>query len=187
MPDNNVPDSLLIPTTYVYDIENIDNIDIGLKNFLVQLTTTVNTMAVALNMKDTGYYVTNEMVNSQSYFNTVNDVPVLGGEPRPVYRKVINFGALPNAAIKSVAHGIQNIVVGAPPTSFRFTRIYGCASAPGGGGVFPQFIPIPYASTNSLAESIEMDVTYINVRIRTGSDRSAFTTCYVVLEYVKES
>jgi len=192
MADYNLPDSALVPTTQVYDIEEIEGLSEGLRNFLVQLTSTVNHLSLILNMKDTGYYTLNEFANSQYFYPlevpaaTYNTIQ----EPRPVYRKVINFGALPNTALKSVAHGIQGIVPSTGlPTTFRFTRIYGCATKPGSVAppVTAQFIPIPYVSTNSLAEGIEIDVTATNVRIRTGSDRSAYTSTFVILEYVKES
>ena len=180
MPDFNLPDSALVPTTQVYDIEELEISTPGLKEFLVQLTQTVNSLSLILNMKDTGYYTLSEFANSQYYFPvevppaTYNTIQ----EPRPVYRKVVNFGALPNAATTTVAHGIQGI-----DANFRFTRIYGCASDP----IALNYIPIPYASTVAAANNIELDVTAVNVRIRTGTNRSAFTSTFVILEYVKES
>ena len=180
MPDFNVPDSALIPTTEIYQIEELEANE-SIKNFLTDLTQNVNNIALIMNMKDTGYYVTNEIANSQSYFNASGNTLVTGTEPRPVYRTVVWWNQpLPNAATATMAHGIQGIT---PATSFRFTRIYGCATDP----AIPEFIPIPYSSTVAAANNIEISANATVVTIRTGVDRTRFTSAFIVLEYVKES
>lgn len=182
MPDFNLPDSLLIPTTEIYNFEELEIENESLKEFLVQLTQTVNALSLAVNMKDTGYYFPSEIANSQYYFTASGNTLTNQEEPRPVFRKVVFWNQpLPNAALATMAHGIQGI--NPPPTTFRFTRIYGCATDPAG----PQFIPIPYVSTTAIANNIEIDVTATQVRIRTGSNRTNFTSAFIVLEYVKES
>ncbi len=64
--------------------------------------------------------------------------------------------------------------------SYKFTRIYGTTSDLTG----KIYLPIPYA-TSTAADIIELyvDATYINITV--GKDRSAFTTTYVVVEYVE--
>lgn len=85
----------------------------------------------------------------------------------------INFGTLPNTGTKSVAHNIP-ITVGV-----TFTRIYATASDTAGS----LYIPIPFVETTG--NEIQIDVDATNVNITTTSDRTNFTICYVVLEYIK--
>ena len=59
------------------------------------------------------------------------------------------------------------------------TKIYGTATDAAGNG-----IPIPYPS-NTANANIEINVDLTNVNITTAIDYSAFTTTYVVLEYLK--
>ncbi len=101
---------------------------------------------------------------------------------RQVFRKVIAFGALPNAGTKSVAHGIDTLPQDLPNNyiGFSFTRIYATATDP----VNELYIPIPYAS-NVAANVIEINVDATNVNITTASNKTAYTITYVVLEYIK--
>ena len=93
---------------------------------------------------------------------------------RDVYRKVIDFGALPNTATTSVAHGISF------DASSTLTHLYAAATDP----VNFIYLPIPYASP-TLANNIEIYLDATNVNIITGSNRAAFTICYVVIEWLK--
>jgi len=167
-----------VPTTNVWDVSRLYEVDVKspeFKELLVRLYQNINIISLTLNIKDSGYYVLNEFVNGQLFFpNTA-----LGATPstplfRQVYRKVINFGALPAAGTKSVAHTI------AISNTFIFTRIYATASDPVG----LTYIPIPYASP-VLANNIEINVDATNVNITVGSNRSNYTICYVILEYIK--
>lgn len=134
-----------------------------------------------INIKENGNYQNSELLTAQQWFSTS-----AAGQPyktRYTYRMVVDFGALPNTATKSVAHGILGIDPGgAVNSSFLFTRIYGCASNQAAAA--EQFIPIPYASTTALANQIEIWVDPTNVNIRTGANYAAYTA-YCVLEYLK--
>lgn len=88
-----------------------------------------------------------------------------------IYRKVIDFGELPNAGSKSVAHGVADIV--------RFTRVCGIATDAAG-----QNLPLPMVSANG-ANNIYLAVGNARVTIQTASDRSNFTWCYITLEYLR--
>jgi len=168
-----------VPLLDVFDDQLIRQLDPDseqFKEFLTRLRTNINNIAIALNTKDTGFYVTQSFVNGQVFFPN----PSLGSSTpqqptyRQVYRKVINFGTLPNAATTSVAHGITTTA------AFTFTRIYGCATNPN-----TSFIPLPYASP-TLNKNIELNADATNVNITTGIDRTAYTTTYVVLEYINQ-
>ncbi len=92
---------------------------------------------------------------------------------QPLYQKTIACGALPNAAEKSVDHGIANIDV--------VTRVYGIAineSEPRNS------FPLPFAST-ILDASMFVYGNKTKIVLGTGRDRTGFTQSYVTIEYTK--
>jgi hypothetical protein len=169
-----------VVTTSVWDPATIpQNLDPVLKELFIRMYQNLNLMANVLNVKDTGFYTNQfETINGQQFFaNPVNTSATNAKAiQRPVYRTTINFGALPNAGVKSVAHniGITN------PSIFTFTRIYGAASDTTGR----TYIPLPFASP-VLNENIKLDVDAVNVNITTGINRTNYNVCYIVLEYIK--
>jgi tetrahydrodipicolinate N-succinyltransferase len=168
---------VFLPLTSIFDPESpsqIENLDPQIKNFIISSTHNYNNIANVLNIKETGYYVTTEILNSQVWFKNTLTTP--DQSPfRNAYRLVVNFGALPNATTKIVAHNIANFNAGIA----SWTRIYATATNSTGAG-----IPIPYASS-VLNENIIISVDDTNIYITTAIDYSAFTTTYVVLEYLK--
>lgn len=165
-----------VPTTNVWDPREIYEVDItsmAFKELLVRLYQNLNNISINLNLKDTGYYVQEEFVNSQQFFEnpTVVSTKPQDAVFRQVFRKVIDFGALPNTGVKTVAHNI------APTSSYSFTRIYGTASDQTG----LNYIPLPYAGANP----IELSVDATNVIVTTTSNRTNFNVTYIVLEYLK--
>lgn len=178
-----IPDQLnfgsFVPTTYIWDVAQLQQIDVtspAFKELLVRLYQNINNIAISLNTRDAGYYVLQEFLNGQVYFPDPTLVPTTTTPVvRQVFRFVVNFGALPNAGTKSVAHGL------AVTTDWTFTRIYATAS----DTTNRVYIPIPYASP-TLANNVELYVDSTNVTIVTGSNRSSFDTTYVVLEYIKQ-
>ena len=169
---------LFVPTTNVWDVARLEEVNVNspeFKELLIRLYQNINTISIALNWKETGFFVQQEFVIGSVYFanplltDTTPQTPTL----RQVFRIVVNFGALPVAALKSVPHGLT-ITPG-----FTFTRIFATATNPSNS-----FIPIPYASTTG--DTIEINVDAVNVNIITTSNRSAFTTTYCILEYIKQ-
>ena len=168
-----------VPTTNIWDVSQFIDKKLdedALKELLVRLYQNLNVISLSLNSRDAGFYIQQEFVNGQLYFSnpaldsSTSTKPVL----RQVFRTVVNFGALPNTGTKSVLH---NIVITQP---FTFTRIYATASDQAG----MTYIPIPYASASG-ADNIEINVDQFDVNITTASDRTNYTTTYVVLEYIK--
>ncbi len=174
MPLNN-EHGLFVPTTNVWDVyqANIDNPE--LVELLVRLYQNINNLAIVLNLKDSGLYYPTEFVNGQIFFPNPDNSSATETNPsqRQVYRQLIIFGALPNAAAKSVAH---NIVVSSQTT---FTRIYATAS----DTTDELYIPLPYVDAGG--NNIALDVDDTNVTITTSSDRTNFNVCYVILEYLQ--
>lgn len=166
-----------VPTTQVWDVARFYQVDVESREFkelLVRMYQQINLIATVLNVKESGIYPLQEFVTSMQWFEdpALNSSTALQPELRPVIRKVIDFGTLPNTGTKSVAHGITIT----PAT--RFTRIYGVASDPS-----TSFIPLPYASP-TLVNNIELNVDAVNVNVITGSNRTAYTTTYIILEFI---
>jgi hypothetical protein len=170
--------SAKIPTTSVWDPSTIpQNIDPILKELFIRMYQNLNLMANVLNVADIGFYNNQyEFVNGQQYFaNPANNSSTqTNAIQRPVFRTVVNFGALPNAGIKSVAHNIPF------NGAFSATRIYGAASDTTG----LTYIPLPFASP-TLNQNIQLDLDANNINITTGINRTNYNLCYVVIEILK--
>jgi hypothetical protein len=136
--------------------------------------------ASILNVKENGQYETQEYLTAQQWFNT----STAGLTKRYTFRKVIDFGALPNASAKSVAHGLV-LDDGANPSTWFFTKIYATAYDPSIGA--EKIISIPYYDIVgvAIANPIGIFGDQTNVTITTTSNRTNFTRCYVTLEYMK--
>jgi hypothetical protein len=166
------PTGLFVPTTQSWDISDIPQ-ELSkeqLKELLVRLYQNLNTIALVLNRKESAYYPLNQdFVTSAQYFPNATTPTQF----RSVVRTVIDFGALPNTATKNVAHNINF------NRNYTLTRFYGAATDSTG----LNYIPLPYAST-VLANSIELSLTGANVVVTTGSNRSNFNRCIIVIEYL---
>lgn len=172
MARSQITNSSLVPLTLIWDVARLQSVDVNSKEFkelLVRLYQYINSVAIALNDKDAGFYMLSEFVTGKQFFPNPS---YSSQQNRGAYRTVINFGALPNASTKSVPHYI-------PITSEVSTiEIYGSATDPS-----TSFIPLPYSSATNPVE-LYMDAT--NINIITVSDMTAYTTCYVVIEYLKQ-
>lgn len=171
IPDQTANTGSFIQTTQVWDIGALYDVQVSspeFKDLLVRLYQQVNNVALAVNLKDTGYYMTQEFVNGQQYFSTTNNPNTL----RSVFRLVVNTGAL-GPGVNTTAHGLT---IGA---TWSFTRIYGTATDIAGGN----FFPLPWASAAG-ATNIELAVGNANIVI-TNNSGLTFATSYVVLEYIK--
>lgn len=174
----NLPVGSQVPTTAVMDVTNLAGKDLAsreFKEFIIRLTQRLNDIAIVVNNKESSLYSQNEYYISNQYFPdpALNSTTARKPTLRGVFRKVIDFGALPNTATKSVAHGIDL------SANTIFTHLYAAATNPG-----VSYLPIPYASP-VLANTIALDVDAVNINITTGSNRTAYTTVYIVLEYIK--
>lgn len=89
---------------------------------------------------------------------------------KTLYRKVINFGVLPNATTKSVAHGLSNISFVKSEGMYSYDDSSLCSVIPNGN----IDDPIRYWITNS------------SIVVSTLSDKRVFTKCYFILYYTKK-
>lgn len=91
-----------------------------------------------------------------------------------LYRKTINFGALPNNTTKQIDHNITNIS--------RIVNLHGTA-------VFSDSstMTLPYVNIANLVYCVNLNVDNASrINIVTGMDRSE-ATAYITLEYTKTS
>lgn len=135
-------------------------------------------MATAINIREIGWHLDEEVLTGKAFIPTENTLSdgYTSQQFRQVLRKVIDFGELPNATTKQVEHGI-NI-----NENFTLVQFYGSATDPS----TLVGLPIPYANPTALNQSISLDYDSTYVIIGTGIDRTNYTRCYVVIEYLQE-
>lgn len=169
-----------LETTQVYILDPSKS---SSQEFTTNLRNNLNKIVLALNTKDSGYYPQEEILSGQLFFpDYANFVSSTGGniQYRPIYRKVIDTGTLPNTGTSTTAHGIAFYPALPNPTTFRTTRIYGSAT----DQATHTMIPLPYASP-TLNQNISVYVDTTNVYITTGINRTNFTLSQIVIEYIK--
>lgn len=105
-------------------------------------------------------------------YSTKEKMVGLWTDNRPLYQKTIDFGALPNATTKSVAHGISN------PDYISFVSAVGKNSS-------NAFAPIPMTNTLALNQQVQIYFDTTNINIRTAVDYSAWSVCKVTIQYTK--
>lgn len=151
----------------------------GIRDFVLKRERLTSSI---LNVKEIGQYETIELLNAQQWFST--EVPTAPRKTRYAFRKVIDFGTLPNTSTKSVAHGLT-LDDGVNPSTWFFTRITATAYDPTRGA--EKIISIPYydIAGAGVSNPINLNGDQTNVNITTTSNRTNFTRCYVVLEYLK--
>lgn len=141
------------------------------KGFLVEQLKKISN---AVNAREIGFFLEEELLSGKSLGRPAN-ISGQSDQFRSVFRKVVDFGALPNAALKSVAHGINF------DANFTLVAFWAAATDPSGFSA----IPIPYA-TETANGDIELSMDATNINITTSIDYSAYTRCLVTVEYAKE-
>lgn len=171
-----------LPTTDSNDSQLIYNLDLQseeFREFLVQLRTNLQNITTYLNKKVHGEFSLSEQVSGKQYFPRNPAATNVGQSSqinRQGYFKTINFGPLPNATTISIAHNISF------DTNYTLIHAYGGATNPTAGML--SYIPINFSSP-VLNENIKLQIDATNVNITTAMDYSAYTLCYVVIEYLK--
>ena len=158
---------LYIPTTQVWDQGTIPGADPEDSNeMVVRLHQNINSIATALNLKDSGYYNTGmPFISGQQFFPNpaLNSTTADVADYRPTFRLVIDFGSYLGVT-KTVPHGITI------DNAVTFTRIYGTANNTN----TLVYNPLPNPTNN-------ITVTNTNVII-TGA--GVYNVVYVILEYM---
>ncbi len=164
-----------VPINSVYDVDVIQGLNINskeFKDFLVRLRQDTNGIAISVNGRDGGFFGIGEYnTGTQLYPNAADPTNY-----RTIIRTVVDFGALPNAAIKAVNH---NINPGTGTTAnYIFTKVFATASDTTG---------LTYFSLNymDIAGNIAvLTATQTQVVIETNFNATNYNQCVVILEYI---
>ena len=148
---------------------SIDFPDVDSPNFKETLSLDRKRIADAINTKEGALYSLKEQSTFQQYYTV--DQPY---KFRNVYRTVVNFGALPNAGVKTLAHGIPF------NSQYRITRLYGASTDP----INLRYIPLPFVS-NAPANAISLELDGTNIIVASGINRNNYTSTSIVIEYTK--
>lgn len=171
IPNQKINTGLYVGTTSVWEINKLGSADVNTEEYrllLVRLAQNLNSYALALNAKESGYYDTQEFVTGQQFFSTD---PTNIGKLRFSFRLVLNVGAL-GASTTTVPHGL------AIDANWTFTRMYGTAS----DNIGFNYYPIPYAGAAGAYIGLVANATNVVIDNNSGV---VFTSCIVVLEYLK--
>lgn len=117
--------------------------------------------------------VNTNQINSNTY-STNETVIGIWVNNKPIYRKVIDFGALPNNTSKIINHNIENIE--------EFVSVKGIAHVT----TTDSFYSMPFAGTPVTFSGaiVAVRATLTELTVSTTNDRST-DTAYVILEYTK--
>ena len=89
-----------------------------------------------------------------------------------LYEKTVDFGALPNTTIKSVAHGISDLK----------DIVYISAVTKNGSN---QFASIPITNVLTVDQQVQIYLDATNINIKSGANYSAWSGCMVTIQYTK--
>lgn len=121
----------------------------------------------------TGANATITLNAEPDYSTSEVDTKVKWIDGKTIYRKTIDFGALPNATGKTVAHGISGLA--------KVIKMEGYAK--NSNNVFQM---LPYVPTHSgYLTNVHTDLT--NIEMQSVGDLSGYTECYITLYYTKSS
>jgi len=126
-----------------------------------------------INTKDTAIYDYEEIFTSQQWYAGQEQ-----NEQKMIYRKVIDFGALPAAGTKSVAHNLNKDITGATipiNANWDFIKIR-----------LKAFDPASVTWFANLGHFCSVSVSALNVLVQVQTNLSAFTQSEVILEYTKQ-
>jgi hypothetical protein len=136
-----------------------------------KISATVQNIANEVTANNMQSVTSNAVAISNSFTTTEQKTGGTWTDGKPIYRKVIDFGALPNAGDKSVNHNISNLN--------KMISIKGTSA----NGI--QVFPIPFVNPSGIQYQIAIFTTVTQITIRTGYDRRDFTNTRIILEYTK--
>jgi len=172
IPDVRQNTGSFVQQTPVFDVSRIYEVNVNsdeFKELIVTLAQQINNISIVLNNKESGYFLTEEFVTSALFYNPASSNQL---ELIPEFRLTINIGSL-GAGVTTVAHGLPITA------SWKFVDIYGTAN----DSIGFNYYPLPFSSAVG-ATNIELRVNGTNVIITNNSGIN-FTSCNVVLEYIK--
>jgi hypothetical protein len=178
IPNQTTNTGLFVGTTDVWEVSRLQDIDVNSQEFkllLTRLYQNINSISLALNLKESAYYLNTPFVTGKVFFPTPGTNQ---NNLRQDQRMVFNIGALP-PGVTTVPHGLPiiNLTGGPPVTTWTGTRLYGTAT----DTTTPQFYSIPFAGAGGTYISVIPNGT--NVVIDNGT-AVTFQQCIIVFEYL---
>ena len=125
--------------------------------------------ATGINFREIGWMIDREVITGKNFIPGTSSSS--NQAFRTVFRKVVDFGALPDTTTKAVAHGITNDI--------NFTLIDSWASAT--DPVAFKDITFGFGGT-----VVYLIIDGPDVKITTTADYTNYTRCNVVIEYMLE-
>ncbi len=147
-------------------------------DFRLQLRKYLNNIAIALNSKENGFYLEDETPTAGLFIPIATPKSSANVKFRPMFRTVVDFGALPNNTTKTVPHGIITT------EDFSIIKLQGGATEPGVSTINSALALPADGIPNNARVSLEIDAT--DVIIKTSMNRSSYTRTFIVIEYIKE-
>ncbi len=131
----------------------------------------------AINIRTIGWLLDEELLSGQQFIPSNPTALIQGTAPqfRSVLRKVVDFGALPNAGLKQVPHGVTF------DSNFTLIRLFASATDP----TALTAISIDHAAL-ILNQNINIFLDSTNINITTAFNFSTYTRCFVFIEYIQE-
>lgn len=117
--------------------------------------------------------IVSQISNFAKYSTSETDTGQKWIDGKTIYRKVIDFGALPNSTIKSVNHNISGL---------SFVTLLSAIVYQSSGTQSWQMLN--FASSVGVEQTIRIFCNTTQVTIGTGTDRTSFKA-YVIMEYTK--
>ena len=156
--------------TGVVDSAMSSSSDYPVKNKVIQaaLNAKQDTVTAGVGLSKSGATLTNEAM----IFSTSEKRVGTWIDGKPLYQKVVSFGALPNASNKNVAHGISNLKQVLLCIAMTMESSGTCAQ-------------LPYVNNSQLNKCINYTIDRTNITVSTAADRSTFVTTYFTLVYTK--
>lgn len=115
-----------------------------------------------------------QKVNQKQYGKKYSTTEQLTGDVwidgKPIYRKTISLGTLPNATNKTVAHGITGL-----------DSVISMSGIAQSGTIY---LTLPYVLPDATNTFIRIYITGANLGVTTGIDRTSYTGT-ATLEYTK--
>lgn len=93
---------------------------------------------------------------------------------KPIYKKVVDCGALPNTTTKNVPHGVTNISLVLTATAMTYST----------NTAYP-FAPLPSINPATLTSSVALYVDRSNIRLVTNANLSMYDKTFAIIEYTK--
>lgn len=114
-------------------------------------------------------------VTEHQVYSTAETVVGVWTDGKPLYRKTVSCGALPNATTKNVAHGVTNLD--------KIIKTEGIAFATSGSNGY--YFPLPGRIISDIEIIATIRISGANIEIGTKTNLSAYADTFVTLYYTK--